>query len=130
MIPFVLNEIKTAVIWVKEVMIRLAAWMFRWILRWTILAALLFLFAKGCYGAFSSMLSRLGPDKNVQSAFPGQTSSGQTLLSQPPVSHGSGNYSVESSPSRRSNSVSTEVRSSWSTLNYVGQDLMRWFRRR
>ncbi|HOW59122.1 MAG TPA: hypothetical protein PLO78_05285 [Candidatus Omnitrophota bacterium] len=130
MMTFVLNEIKTAVVWVKEVIIRLGAWIFRWILRWTILAALLFLLAKGCCGAFASVFSRLRPDKNVQAVSPVQNSSGQTSSPQAPISYGPENCSAENSPAHRSNSVSTEVRSSWSTLKYVGRDLMRWFRKR
>lgn len=130
MILFVLNEIKTAAIWVKEVMIRLAAWMFRWVLRWTILAALLFFLAKGCCRAFTSMLSRIGPDRNVQAVPSVQNSPGQAFSPPMPIPYGPENYSVERSPAHRNNSVSTEVRSSWSALSYVGQDLMRWFRKR
>lgn len=125
MIQFIASEIKMAVIWVKDVVVKLTVVCFRWTLRWAMLGLIFLVMGKGCSRAVLAIAPVFLKTSQVQST--------QGILNPsavpPPNPYEIGSNQYEKVTSARRTTASTEVRSVWSTLRYVGQDLMRWFRK-
>lgn len=114
---FVFNEFREALGWVKSVLIEAAKWMFRWLLRWLMLFGLFILFLKGCQAVYFTATGHLIPKGTVQNGPP---------AADPVPVQGPGPESFSKPP----NPAPADVRSLWSTLRYIGQDVTRWFRKR
>jgi hypothetical protein len=122
---FIFEEVKMALQWMKRLAIGLAKWIFRWLLRFGMIGAFLLLAGKGCFRVFD----RLGSQPNTGSTYPLQNTQGPPLSQWPSPSESAEVPSSISHPvSQRSGTV--EVRSAWSTLNYIAGDLTRWVRKR
>lgn len=125
MFAFLKEEVKEAALWFKSLVVSFLKWIFRWVLRVGMLAAVLMLAGKGCL----RFLDKAEPLPNVsrpnlaQRAQDFVTSQVPTLDSSNRIPNGYSNPVPD-----RSNVV--EVRSIWSTVNGIAGDLTRLFRKR
>ena len=125
MILFLKEELKSAVFWMKGLVIGLVKWIFRWLLRFGMIGALLLAAGKGCF----RFLDSPGTQPNTGAVYPLPNAQG------PPASQSSFPNESGELPRGFSNPVpersdTANVRSAWSTLNYMAGDLTRWMRKR
>ena len=120
MIAYLANEIKGAALWLRETILSIFRWMFRWVLRLCLLGLLLFGFGGGCH--FLSNAFRSEDQKQVVDSAPANDVKPKTEQpsSAPPQ------YTRESPKP----SMQTQVKSTWSVLNRIVRDVERFFRRR
>ena len=120
MIVYLMSEIKEAALWLRDAVMSLLKWMFRWILRLGLLSLFLFGFGGGWH-----FLSNTFKGEDAKQAAE-SVQAENTKLPTEQLERNTTQYTRES----QKPPIQTQVKSTWSVLNGIVRDVERFIRRR